>query len=73
MSKMINAQDGIRPYRMENHSKIIRSYMYLYLVLKSIMKEAKFQSTFFYPYFMSKINFRGHSIISFQKVHLETP
>ena len=36
MSKMINVQDGISPYRMKNYPKINKSYMYLYLVLKSI-------------------------------------
>ena len=33
---MINVQDGISPYRTDNHSKINKAYMYLYLILKSI-------------------------------------
>ena len=33
--KIINVQDGIRPYRTEKQSKINKWYMYLYSRLKS--------------------------------------
>ena len=34
--KLIKVQEGISPYRVENQSKINKSYMYDYLRLKSI-------------------------------------
>ena len=37
--KLINVQDGIRPYRVENQSKINKSYMYDYLRPKSTFYE----------------------------------
>ena len=34
--KLLNVQDGIRPYRTEKQVKINNSYMYDYLIVKSI-------------------------------------
>ena len=34
--KLLNVQDGIRPYRTEKQLKINNSYMYDYLIVKSM-------------------------------------